>query len=202
VFVTHDQEEALELADRVAILDRGRIGQVARRRTSTSSRHRRPSMPSSARSTHPRHRGRAGPAGGRAARPLPEHAGGMAGEAEVFIRPEDVQIDGDAPGWEAVVVSGRQTGARHRLRARLLETGDELDIDLSAQAVRSGLPADGVDPAGPVRYGVSLSGLEFLRVSSVMDFSGAIFSCRVGRGRDWAGRLPARGRWVRNPLTL
>jgi sulfate transport system ATP-binding protein len=101
----------------VAILDRGRIGQVG----APADIYEQPASPSIAAyrrdQPHPRHRGRAGPAGGRAGGPLPEHAGGMAGEAEVFIRPEDVQIDGDAPGWEAVVVSGRQTGARH-LRAR------------------------------------------------------------------------------------
>ena len=28
VFVTHDQEEALEVADRVAIMDKGRIEQI------------------------------------------------------------------------------------------------------------------------------------------------------------------------------
>ena len=156
VFVTHDQEEALELADRVAILDGGRIGQVG----APVEIYERPASPSIYAFIGEINRIRATVAGPglRAAGldlPLPEHAGGMAGEAEVFIRPEDVQIDGDAPGWEAVVVSGRQTGARHRLRARLLETGEELDIDLSAQAVRSGVPADGAPVRlAPVRYGV------------------------------------------------
>ena len=37
VFVTHDQEEAMAVADRIAVLNRGRVEQVAGRATSTSS---------------------------------------------------------------------------------------------------------------------------------------------------------------------
>ncbi len=36
VYVTHDQEEALEISDRIAVMSAGRVEQVARPRTSTS----------------------------------------------------------------------------------------------------------------------------------------------------------------------
>ena len=46
VYVTHDQEEALAMSDRIAVMNRGRVEQVGRPRTSTSAR-RRPSSPAS-----------------------------------------------------------------------------------------------------------------------------------------------------------
>ena len=87
--------------------------------------------------------------------PLPRGFAGEAGAAQLFVRPEDLQVGADAPGWDAVVVSSRQTGPRHRLRARLLHSGEELDVDLPAPAVREGLPADGAAiRLAPVRYGL------------------------------------------------
>ncbi len=47
VFVTHDQEEALELADRVVVLNKGAIERSARRTRSTTRRIRPSSMVSS-----------------------------------------------------------------------------------------------------------------------------------------------------------
>ena len=40
VFVTHDQEEAMEVADQIAVMNRGRIEQVGGPRSSTRSRRR------------------------------------------------------------------------------------------------------------------------------------------------------------------
>ena len=38
IFVTHDQEEALVMADRIAVMDRGRLIQVGPARRSTATR--------------------------------------------------------------------------------------------------------------------------------------------------------------------
>ena len=38
VFVTHDQEEAMEVAEQIVVLNKGRIEQVGRPRSSTRSR--------------------------------------------------------------------------------------------------------------------------------------------------------------------
>ena len=46
VYVTHDQEEALTMSDRIAVMNRGRVEQVGGPEESTSDR-RRPSSPAS-----------------------------------------------------------------------------------------------------------------------------------------------------------
>ena len=38
VFVTHDQEEAMEVADQIVVMNEGRVEQSARRTSSTTSR--------------------------------------------------------------------------------------------------------------------------------------------------------------------
>lgn len=94
VFVTHDQEEALELADRVVVMNEGRVEQVG---TPDEVFHR------------PRTRfvvnflgevnqfhGRL--SGGKVhfatmACDVPEQFGADAGPADVFVRPHDVQLD-------------------------------------------------------------------------------------------------------------
>ena len=50
VLVTHDQEEAMEIADRVAVMDHGRSSRSARRASSTTARRTRSSWASSGRS--------------------------------------------------------------------------------------------------------------------------------------------------------
>ena len=49
VFVTHDQEEALSMADRVGVMRAGQLEQCAARPSSTTGRRRRSSPSSSAR---------------------------------------------------------------------------------------------------------------------------------------------------------
>ena len=59
IMVTHDQEEALSMADRIVVMNHGRIEQVGTPRRSIASRRRRSSPTSSARSTCCRGRARA-----------------------------------------------------------------------------------------------------------------------------------------------
>jgi sulfate transport system ATP-binding protein len=131
VFVTHDQEEALELADRVAILNRGCIEQLG----SPADTYDAPASPFvysfvGAVNRLPAH----WEAGALQAAGLPlrsrEQAG--QGQAEVFVRPEDLQVVEEGPGWPATIIVAQRNGPRLRLRARLQDDAIEVDVDLPA----------------------------------------------------------------------
>lgn len=130
VFVTHDQEEALELADRVAILNRGRIEQL----DSPAVVYDQPAspfvygfvgevnrLPGQARAGQVEVAGRS--------LPWPQGAP-EAGEVALFVRPEDLVLE--EGGWPATVVSTQRSGARLRLRARLDGAAEEVEVDLPA----------------------------------------------------------------------
>ena len=150
VFVTHDQEEALELADRVAILNRGRIEQL----DSPAVVYDQPAspfvygfvgevnrLPGQARAGQIEVAGRF--------LPLPHAAPGEGGVA-LFVRPEDLVLE--EGGWPATVVSTQRSGARLRLRARLDGAVDEVEVDLPAAgaAFAAGQPLQ----VAARRYGV------------------------------------------------
>lgn len=154
VFVTHDQEEALELADRVAILSRGRIEQVG----TPGEVYDAPASPfvyrfvGEANRLPARLRDSALEVAGvrwPLQSPTPE------GEAlEVFIRPEDMRV-GDGGDWPATVEAVQRSGPRQRLRARLQgEAPVALEVELPAgspayapgQHVRLGARRYGVFP--------------------------------------------------------
>ena len=154
VFVTHDQEEALELADRVAILNRGRIEQLG----SPADAYDAPASPFvySFVGAVNRVPGR-WEAGALQVAGLPLQPRGDAGdgEAEVYVRPEDLHLVDAAglPAWPAMIVDAQRTGPRLRLRARLADSGAEVDVDLPAD--REGpatLPGQPVRLA-PKRFG-------------------------------------------------
>jgi sulfate/thiosulfate transport system ATP-binding protein len=130
LFVTHDQEEALELADRVAILNRGRIEQVG----SPDDILDRPAT--------------AFVAGfvGDAVR-LPVDAAGhwirigahsirteqshVAGPAELFVRPRDLKLaDNSADAIPARVIAVRRTGPARRVELTLGEGLPPVEIEL------------------------------------------------------------------------
>ncbi|GAB2498226.1 sulfate/molybdate ABC transporter ATP-binding protein [Pseudoxanthomonas sangjuensis] len=154
VFVTHDQEEALELADRVAILNRGRIEQLC----SPAEAYDRPRTPfvysfvgEVNRLPGRAQQGRVQVAG------LDFAADAGDGPVELYVRPEDLCVGGDGPGWAATVLSSLRSGPRLRLRARLDEgTQDEVEIDLPpADAHAPGVPRPGDRVRlAPRRYGV------------------------------------------------
>jgi sulfate transport system ATP-binding protein len=132
LFVTHDQEEALELADRVAILHRGRIEQVA----TTDDVLDRPATPFVAAFV------------GEAVR-LPVRAVGpwicmgphrirqgnrtIRGDAELFVRPRDlVFAPNRADTIPARVVGLRRTAAARRAELLLADGLPTVEMELPA----------------------------------------------------------------------
>ncbi|EJL35767.1 sulfate ABC transporter, ATP-binding protein [Caulobacter sp. AP07] len=106
IFVTHDQEEALELADRVAILNAGRIEQIG----TPHEVHDHPATPFVCGFVGEANRFEGTVSGGRfTAGPVVLPAPGAAdGAAIAFVRPHDLVLDaaGFAARVERVVVQG------------------------------------------------------------------------------------------------
>ena len=133
VFVTHDQEEALELADRVVVMNQGRIEQVG----TPDEIYDQPASPfvfgfigeSSALPVRIEH--------GKLwldEHPLDLAAGDVPdGPAQLFFRPHDVNIVEPAPGAISGTVSVlRRHGASRRLDIEIGERGDCIEIELPA----------------------------------------------------------------------
>jgi sulfate/thiosulfate transport system ATP-binding protein len=145
VFVTHDQDEALELADRVAILNRGRLEQVG----SADEIYDNPASAfvmgfvgdAAALPVHV--------SGGRThldGRPLGLKPQACAeGPANLYLRPGDVTLTGAGGGLlNGTVASVRRTGAGRR--AEIAVAGTLVDIDV----------AHGHAPAVGERVGISV----------------------------------------------
>jgi len=139
LFVTHDQEEALELADRVAIFNRGRIEQVG----TPDDVLDRPATAFVA--------GFVGEAvrlpvdaGGRWLRigphELPTAEENVAGPAELFVRPGDLVLaDRDAGAMPARVLGVRRSGTSRRAELSLADGLPSVEIELpEGRAVRRG----------------------------------------------------------------
>ncbi|HEY8566891.1 MAG TPA: sulfate/molybdate ABC transporter ATP-binding protein [Beijerinckiaceae bacterium] len=131
VFVTHDQDEALELADRVAVLNDGMIEQVGTPDEvydAPSSR-----FVASFLGMNVTLRGIAG--GGRVTLadrqlqvPVPPD---LSGSVDLLFRPWDFRVEapGHADGWPGLVRGVRRAGALRRLEIAL---ADELTIEADA----------------------------------------------------------------------
>ena len=151
IFVTHDQEEALELADRVAILHRGRIEQLG----SPADAYDAPASPfvysfvGAVNRLPARWESGALHAAGL---PLAAHDTRGQGDAEVFVRPEDLRLVDDGTGWPATIVGAQRNGPRLRLRARL-EAGDEVEIELPADHDGDATRPGQAIRLAPKRYG-------------------------------------------------
>ncbi|MET0582886.1 MAG: sulfate/molybdate ABC transporter ATP-binding protein [Pseudoxanthomonas sp.] len=154
VFVTHDQEEALELADRVAILNQGRIEQLG----TPAETYDHPASPFVYSFVGAVNRlpgqwrdGRLQVAGLDLAGPAGESG---SGSVELYVRPEHLQLTQAGDGWAATVLGSQRSGPRQRLWARLHEGEAEVEVELPAgPAVPAHLAGSQIRLA-PARYGV------------------------------------------------
>jgi sulfate transport system ATP-binding protein len=140
VFVTHDQEEALELADRVLVMNEGRIEQIG---TPDAVFH------------HPQTEfvmkflGQVNVFHGRLedgkvhfatlALESPEHADLPTQPARIFIRPHDLDVDvvlDDRPALKAVVARIHSAGPNVRLEL-IAESGERLFAEVTQDRYRT-----------------------------------------------------------------
>ncbi|MCC6205943.1 MAG: sulfate/molybdate ABC transporter ATP-binding protein [Hyphomicrobiales bacterium] len=133
LFVTHDQEEALDLADRVVILNEGRIVQQG----TPQEVCRAPNSAFVTRFLGDANRLEGRVSGGRA------HIGGIElpasgvadGAAEIFVRPADLGWSVSGGGMPAVITRVIDRPDGRRLLARLDDgTGVELDVPPETEA--------------------------------------------------------------------
>ncbi len=129
IFVTHDQEEALELADRLCVMSQGKIEQVG----TPDSVYDTP--------TSPFVFGFIGESSELAVnvekgdiwlgdRPIGISGADNQGPARLFFRPHDIElVEGDA-ALAGVVASSRRVGGTRRVELELGGKGDRVEIDL------------------------------------------------------------------------
>ena len=136
VFVTHDQEEALELADRIAILRAGRIEQVG----TADQIHDEPASPFVMEfvgdvSVLPVEV-RAGAVWHGGTR-LPAAAGSLGdGPANLFLRPWEIRVEhAGGPGVTATILGLRRTATGRRMEVRLDGSDALIEIEVPAEAV-------------------------------------------------------------------
>jgi sulfate transport system ATP-binding protein len=157
VFVTHDQEEALELADQVVLMREGQIEQTG----SPREIYDRPATPfvyeflgSANRLPCHVRAGRIDVAGGRLEPPF--GIGITEGPAWLFVRPHDLAVEpaGRAHlGMPAVLKSVATTGPTFRLQLKL----EREDTEVEAEMAKSRFDGLGLAPGAPV----TLRPLEF-----------------------------------------
>ena len=129
IFVTHDQEEALEVADQVVLMNKGRVEQLG----TPDSVYNHPASPfvygflGNVNLFHGRvHEGVL--ASGDANFPVPDHANVRNGNGIAYVRPHDLEIDRYAPGLEGMVVKLRRAHAIGPLAQLDLERADNAEL--------------------------------------------------------------------------
>jgi sulfate transport system ATP-binding protein len=130
VFVTHDQEEALEVSDNIVILNKGRIEQVG----SPEDVYDHPANPfvygflGNVNLFHVRlEKGRLNLETGT------EGESGREGELSFFVRPQDVSLslsNEDGKGIEAKVTAHRILGGRVRVNLKTIAGDKEIEADI------------------------------------------------------------------------
>jgi sulfate/thiosulfate transport system ATP-binding protein len=134
IFVTHDQEEALELADQVVVMRQSRIEQIG----SPREIYDRPATPfvyeflgSANRLPCHVHAGRVDVAGGRVEAPFGSAIAD--GPAWLFVRPHDLAVEpaGRAQGMAATLTSVMTTGPTYRLQLKLTQADAEVEAEMA-----------------------------------------------------------------------
>jgi ABC-type Fe3+/spermidine/putrescine transport system ATPase subunit len=160
IFVTHDQEEALAISDRVAVMGAGRIAQVA----SPIDIYDRPATPYVAQFV-----GTSNMLAARAAANVVTLPGGVTldtplhGDVQVLVRPQNFEIltTGDSrAGWQGRVAFGRPAGAIVEYEVDVPDAGT-----FKIAALRD-------SPAGHLAVGTPV-GLAVRDASSCIVFEGA-----------------------------
>jgi ABC-type Fe3+/spermidine/putrescine transport system ATPase subunit len=131
LYVTHDQEEAMLLADHLVVLDRGRVVQAG----GPLDLYRRPADPFVASFLGEANLLPVFTEGGRpvtALGPLAGHAGAGEGR-QLLVRPEDLVIERGGSGVPATVLEARGLGAYDRVILRL-RGGEEILAHLTPGA--------------------------------------------------------------------
>ena len=140
VFVTHDQDEALELADRVLVMNEGRIEQIG---TPDEVFHR-PATEFVVKFLGQVNFFHGRLEGGKVhfatlAFDSPEHAGAPTQAARVFIRPHELDVGvvrNGQPALEAVVTRIHSAGPNVRLELQA-SSGERLHAELTQERYRS-----------------------------------------------------------------
>jgi sulfate transport system ATP-binding protein len=138
VFVTHDQEEALEVADRVVLMNEGRVEQAG----SPQEVWERPASPfvvrflGSVNLFHGRlHDGRMHI--GDLALEVPEHSGAGPARAVGYVRTHDLEVErGEGGGIAATVLDVRRLGPVVRIELERLDTREVFEAALSDERSR------------------------------------------------------------------
>jgi sulfate transport system ATP-binding protein len=132
VFVTHDQEEAMEVADRIVVMDRGRVAQVG----SVDSVYENPASPfvfeflGSANVIPVEVRGREVLLPG-SSNPLVTGSIHESGPAVLYVRPADLRVaQPDQPALEVIVDQVLRTGPLVHADARVVATGAPIQIEV------------------------------------------------------------------------
>ena len=129
IFVTHDQDEALEMSDRVAILNRGALEQVG----APEEIYDLPATPFVFGFIGDSNRLAVDLSNSRArlgAAVLGHVANGLDGAGELFFRPEDAVLDEAGALLSGEVKAVRRQGAKRRMDVRLDQTGGMIEVDL------------------------------------------------------------------------
>jgi sulfate transport system ATP-binding protein len=164
VFVTHDQEEALEVADRVVLMNQGRIEQVG----SPEQVWAQPASPfvysflGDVNLFHGRaHQGQVHLDG--ATLPAPEHTSAQNAQALAYVRPHEIRVERDQPGASGIAAQLQRAlvvgpVARLELQAQSDEAGPLIEAQISSeQFTQLGLRAGERLRLTPRRAGVFLA---------------------------------------------
>ncbi|MFP5392245.1 MAG: sulfate/molybdate ABC transporter ATP-binding protein [Gammaproteobacteria bacterium] len=141
IFVTHDQEEALEVADRVVLMNRGQVEQQG----APDEVYNHPASPfvysflGNVNLFHGRvHEGVL--ASGDASFAVPDHAAVQNKDGIAYVRPHDLDIERFTPGAEGIVVKLRRAhaiGPLAQLDLERLDSADPIEAVIPNERYRS-----------------------------------------------------------------